>query len=265
MSKVALIPPISKIEHYCTGRPIQMALAHLVDKVAAYRNAYRRLAADSYVVLDNGAWEVVQSYPINRLWDLAESIHAQEIVLPDVLLCSDETIQASEKAIQKIKQAGVKQFKYAFVLQGCNLKEYHSCLKWALLQPEISTIMIPKLAEPRVPNGRAGLLTWFRSNSPILYKRLYDKRIHLLGIWHNPLEIYNCTVAHPKLISSVDSALPFHMAYGRRVFDTTFGLDGFEKTKRPEGYFEYIESEEDTGLSEYNIEVLDLIAQESKV
>lgn len=262
MSKVALIPPIASIEHHCSGRLIQMALAHLVDKVPAYRQVYQRLSGHSYIVLDNGAWETNASYTITSLCKLAETIGAREIVLPDVLQDTQATIAASKKAIDTIRFNRDFQFNYAFVLHGLNLEGYLTCLQWALEQVEITTIMLPKLAEDKVPGGRAGMLTWLKSIYPQEYRALCMKRVHMLGIWHNPLEVYNCNLEHPGVIDSVDSALPFHMAYNARAFDKVFGLkNGTEKTKRPEGYFDYIETQEDTSLAGYNVRLLDYITR----
>lgn len=262
MTKIALIPPIKSVMRYCANRPVQLALAHLIATEPDYAKAYQQLVRSSHTILDNGAWEG-SSLSIAELCDIGEYLRMQTLVLPDCLRDMTATEELSADALHYVTKRYklAHPWEYAFVIQGTCLPEFYKSITWAVQQDQIRTIMLPKLMEPLVPGGRAGFLTWLQTMRPMVYTRAVRRKIHFLGVWNNPLEIMQATAAHPGVVNSADTALPFHMAYAGALMSSTFGFYG-AKSKRPDNYFDHEETEEEMGMAGANVQILDLIAVE---
>lgn len=103
-----IIAPTAYLEEFAVLSSTHLVLAHLVEKDAEYANFYarRRLVGDR-IVMDNGAFELGESYDPSKLIDLGHACGAHAIVLPDYPFQSASvTIQAAEEHGPKIKDAG---------------------------------------------------------------------------------------------------------------------------------------------------------------
>lgn len=207
--KVAIIAPIPNLTITRAGT-IHLILAHLI-KYPAYAQFYRN--ETKYKILDNGAFEGFP-LPIEEVVKLAESVGANEIVLPDVMYAGKETIELIQKALSYLKEKGlIDKYKWMAVTQGKTEKEWLECFKALHEIPEINTIAINKLSTPLAFGGST-------SSARLFVTELMDKNgwrdsgkeYHLLG---GSNEIINEISKHPKWIRSIDSSAPIE--YGRRM------------------------------------------------
>jgi len=183
----------------------------------------------SYVILDNGLWELGASIQWQSILDAAEMCWPDEIVLPDVFRERDRTIDLVDKyALQHSRpRYNDGPVNYAAVVQGNTPDELIECYVALVQRPYVDCLHIPKVVESIWPyGGRAGFLAFMEDQG-----ELSDKPHHLLGIWATVEEI---RLARPW-IRSVDTALPVHAALqGAAV---SLGSNT-EKTKRPNDFFE---------------------------
>lgn len=263
MIDLALIEPIGiakELGH--ESRMYHMALAHLVLEDEEYRNWYRYLSdLGRYVILDNSLMERSHTaMSMAEVWEAAQLIRASEVVLPDAFRDAQGTIAATTQAIQWLEtHAPVEDrfCRFAGVVHGKTVESWFECYAFMHWQTLITTIHIPKVMDTLWPyGGRAGLLRTL--DHDFLGKRS-SKDHHLLGIWTDPLELYQIHDMH--WIRSCDTALPVQAAVQGVRFDPWQGIpQGHKKPKRPDDYFATKADGETLELCRYNIEVLDMWA-----
>jgi hypothetical protein len=165
----------------------------------------QRSAFGDFIILDNGApeGELVSS---TVLLEIANTIRADEIILPDVLYDSETTIMMST---QKDLLKAIPEHKRMVVPQGANWDEWRHCLTELHRRCRPATIGIPKWQQ-RLPDGRAyaidlikGHREWSRCN------------VHLLGLARPPA-IEFAQLNYPT-VRSVDTALPIALAQHQRT------------------------------------------------
>lgn len=106
----------TKLLHVTKQSKSHLVLAHLVDTDPEYRQFYNSLSDDHFIIMDNGAFELGESYAPEKLVDLGRACNANVIVLPDYPNQHyQKTIDASESVIDDIRAAG---FKTMFVPQS---------------------------------------------------------------------------------------------------------------------------------------------------
>jgi len=171
---VAHIVPPERIKNFPLY-PYNLALAHWVSDFPSYV----KFLADSitYVVLDNGAFEGEQP-SVAALGMAAQRVKADELVLPDVPGCGDETIGMSWKAFRELRPNRVM-----FVPQGKNLDEWCNCLDgwlkiWGSSRDEFLSIGIASLC------NEDGTRQYKSKTDTLIYaaKTCPDRPIHLLGM-----------------------------------------------------------------------------------
>lgn len=207
------------------NRDMQLCIAPQVLKYPEYH-----VFPLSYVILDNGLWELGASIRWQSILDAAEMCWPDEIVLPDAFRQRDETIDLVDKyaLLHKRPRYNDRPVSYAAVVQGDNPYELVECYIALSQRPYVDCIHVPKVVESIWPfGGRAGFLAYLED-----IHVLSNKPHHLLGIWATVEEIRLAR----SWIRSVDTALPVHSAIqGKPV-----ALGGnFEKTKRPVDYFDF--------------------------
>ncbi len=216
-----------------------LCLAHLINKDKTYTAFYKQQAADKFVIMDNGAAEGKQP-SIEELLDKAWTIGPQEIVLPDVVYDTRESLDRSYKMLSKISSIwpspSKRPFKLMAVPQGNTIDEWVSCLKVMVTWP-INTIGVTKFLTPKCgPDAR--LLALRESEQ---YWRFLD--IHLLGCWSTPLEI--ARIRRVFNVRGTDSSIALvYAAHGMRLDPST---------PRPEGEIDFSYMVPDVDLLRYNI------------
>ena len=102
-----IITPTAYLERYAALSSMHLVLAHLVDTDEAYANFYA--GRSEFKIMDNGAFELGESYEPDKLIELGQKCNADAIVLPDYPFQSaQKTVDASTALIDPVKDAGFK-------------------------------------------------------------------------------------------------------------------------------------------------------------
>lgn len=155
-----VIAPIAYLEDYATQSHTHLALAHLVDSYPEYAEFYRSMAdRGDFIIMDNGAFELGQSYDPSKLAELGHNCGANAIVLPDYPgQLSSLTVNAAIEWIPYLKEEG---FKVMFVPQSVkgDLEDWIESYLWAAHHPDIDIVGMSILgiptALPHVPKSYA--------------------------------------------------------------------------------------------------------------
>ncbi len=88
----------TKYLFYAEQSDMHIVLAHLVDTDEEYAKFYAK--NNDYKIMDNGAFELGESYAPDKLVELAQKCKADAIVLPDYPgKKAEKTIEAAEEQI----------------------------------------------------------------------------------------------------------------------------------------------------------------------
>ena len=214
-----IITPTAYLEKYASQSSMHLVLAHLVDEDETYASFYA--SRKEFKIMDNGAFELGESYDPTKLIELATKCKADAIVLPDYpFQPASKTVGASSLMIDAVKDAG---FKTMFVPQSekGDLEDWIRGYVWAAETPSIDIIGMSILAIPNALNkihvGYARVVM-----TQILIERgifNFNKHHHYLGLTAGPkLEI-------PSLIGmgaldSCDSSGPVWAGICRQRYST---------------------------------------------
>jgi hypothetical protein len=230
-----IITPTAYMNIYATCSETHLVLAHLVDTNEQYASFYKELSDHGdFIIMDNGAFELGESYEPSILIELANKCGARVIVLPDYpFQKSSKTINAAKEWADKIKDAG---FYTMFVPQSQtgDVVDWISAYDWAANSDLIDMIGMSILG---IPNA------W--TNIPAAYARVVATEVlqhtgifadhkyhHYLGLNAGPkLEI-------PALIQlgaldSCDSSNPVWMGIlGHEYSNNTDSFLSVSKVKK---------------------------------
>lgn len=103
-----IIAPTAYLEKYAVLSNKHLVLAHLVEADETYASFYKRMRdRGDYIIMDNSAFELGESYAPDKLIELAGRCGANAIVLPDYPGKAPKyTIEAAEQWIPLFKKAG---------------------------------------------------------------------------------------------------------------------------------------------------------------
>lgn len=185
-----IITPTEYCERYASQSTMHLVLAHLVDTDEKYCQFYAN--SNEFKIMDNGAFELGESYDPERLLTLGRLCKADAIVLPDYpFQPADKTIRAATELMSEIKEAG---FRTMFVPQSevGALEDWINGYKWASENPNIDIIGMSILgipnALPHIPAAYARVvMTQILTDRGIFN---FNKYHHYLGLNSGPaLEI----------------------------------------------------------------------------
>lgn len=208
-----IIAPTPYLE-YTKMSKRHLVLAHIVDTNPTYAEFYaQRSREGDFIIMDNGAFELGQSYAPDKLIDLGNRCGADAIVLPDYpFVSADVTIEAAIKWGPKVRDAG---FKTMFVPQSKvgDLGDWIWAYTWAANNADIDIIAMSILgipnALPHIPAAYARVVM-----TQLLMDRgafNADKYHHYLGLNSGPkLEIP--PLLKMGALDSLDSSNPVWMA-----------------------------------------------------
>jgi hypothetical protein len=184
-----IIAPTPYLESFAAQSASHLVLAHLVDTDDRYTEFYASLDKDEhFIIMDNGAFELGESYAPEKLISLAQRCNADVIVLPDYPGCpGSKTINAAEDLIHQVKEAG---FKTMFVPQSevGNAEDWIATYAWAASHPDIDVIGMSILgipnAIPHINRSYARVVM----TSILLERDLFnkEKHHHYLGLNAGP-------------------------------------------------------------------------------
>lgn len=228
MKKVqfAHIAPVGSMNMAEHESDINLVLAHLVGD-----NEYTKFYAnsDKVTIMDNGAFELGQSYEPAKLIELAKLVNADYIVLPDYPgEHQSKTIEAANIYIPLFKDAGFKVFFVPQALPG-DINGLLEAWDYALNNPDIDLIGNSILAAPNAFGKMHSLESRFRilrDIAPRYSRELLSKRIHMLGMLDTVHEICLCRPFH-WMINSWDSSAA--VWYGLNGLDVSEQFVKFKK------------------------------------
>jgi len=210
-----VIAPTAYLEMCALQSKAHLVLAHIVDKTPAYANFYLKVSQldrGDRIIMDNGAFELGESYAPDKLIELGKKCGAHAIVLPDYpWKPSLVTIEAAQQWIPMVREAG---FQTMFVPQSetGDMEDWIDGYMWAADNPDIDIIGMSILGIPtalsHIPAAYARVVM-----TELLIDRgvFAEKYHHYLGLNAGPaLEIPPLLKSHA--INSCDSSNPVWMA-----------------------------------------------------
>lgn len=218
-----VIAPFAYLEQYATQSHTHLVLAHLVDTNPTYTQFYREMAdRGDFIIMDNGAFELGQSYHPEKLVDLGHACGANAIVLPDYPgQHSDVTISAANQFLPIFREEG---FKTMFVPQSevGDLEDWIGCYYWAAENPDIDIIGMSILgipnALPHIPRAYARVVM-----TKLLIDRYIfnvDKHHHYLGLNAGP-NVEIPALLSMKALTTCDSSNPVWFGLQGVKYDIT--------------------------------------------
>lgn len=205
-----IITPTAYLRRYATQSTFHLVLAHLVDTDGQYANFYREMSErGDFLIMDNGAFELGESYEPSKLIELGQRIEADAIVLPDYpFQAGSKTVKAAKDLGNQVKDHG---FLAMFVPQSevNDLEDYIITYDWAANTPWIDIIGMSILgipnALPHIPKSYARVVM-----AQLLIDRQvfnFNKYHHWLGLNAGPnLEIP--ALLKMQVLNSCDSSNP---------------------------------------------------------
>ena len=211
--KVAIIAPIHHLSFSQRGDMHFIVTAHL-----EFEEARKFFESETkYKMLDNGSYEFGIPLEGEELIELAKSIKADEIVVPDYFMDRKRTLRAAAEFLDRF---GSEKFSFCIVPQATCPEEFIYAFKQIMNDRRFGAARV--IAFPIWLQKR------FRCRpivvSYLLRRGIMDmsRHYHLLG-----LDGIGELFAYPQgLIRSVDTSLPFSLTYNK-VLETPFGdFDG---------------------------------------
>lgn len=155
-----IITPTAYCESFAVQSNFHLVLAHLIEQDPKYTEFYKRMSArGDYIICDNSAFELGESYPPDQLIELGSRVDADALVLPDYpFQPAQKTIDAAEERIASFKDAGFETF---FVPQSevGDLDDWIRAYEYASNNPDIDIIGLSILgipnAIPHIPKSYA--------------------------------------------------------------------------------------------------------------
>lgn len=141
MTKFCHIMPAPYLEKYGKKPKAELVLAHVVKDNKQYADWFannppnetiRGVNVKNKRIMDNGAFELGESFAPSELIKLGKQIHATHLVLPDYPNADPQlTIDAAKKWAPEFRRAG---FRTIFVPQGRagSIDDFDECLKFGL-------------------------------------------------------------------------------------------------------------------------------------
>lgn len=182
-------------------------LGHLLNQDREYAAFYKeKLKTAPYSILDNSAFELGQSIPMEELYELGEAYRPTHLVLPDKV---NDYLQTMSNAITYLDQFKSDNVKYIGVCQGDTFDHIADCIDF-YLEKNVDIIALPfdLVPDSEYVTVRFRFLNWWYANRFKFSGR--TPKFHLLGC-QNPVEflLYKYNQRHLKgFIYSLDTSSP---------------------------------------------------------
>lgn len=241
--KVAHIVPVGSLSK-TLEKGYHMCLANIVKKNKEYTEHFRNLAHDGkhWVLMDNGAAEGEQ-LSVEELIECYQVINPNEVVLPDTLLDSVDTLRKSKKALEQICDFydGAVPFTFMAVPQGKTLDEWEQCARVMIQWPEVKSIGISKFLQMETGETSARWDAAVALDKLIKEFKRYDVEVHLLGCSETP-ETIGYIRHRFAFVRGCDSAYTYLCSQaGEKIYPCT---------ERPEGEIDFIDGKDYTSLED---------------
>lgn len=181
-------------------------LGHLLNQDKEYTDFYReKLKTAEYSILDNSAFELGESIPMQDLYELGKEFKPSHLVLPDRVNDYRQTMANAVEYLNKYKD---DRLNYIGVCQGETFEDIADCINF-YMEKGIDIIALPFDLVPGSDyiTVRFRFLNWWYSNTALKKQPGYYK-FHLLGC-QNPVEfqLYKNSPVK-KYIHSLDTSSP---------------------------------------------------------
>ena len=182
-------------------------LGHLLSLDTEYADFYKeKLKTADYSILDNSAFELGKSIPMEELYELGKEYNPTHLVLPDVVNDYDQTLSNAKEYLANYKVEGQK---YIGVCQGDTFEQIADCIDYYLSE-RVDIIALPfdLVENSDYVTVRSRFLNWWYANRFNMGIGL--PKFHLLGC-QNPVEfilINDLNIVLKGLIYSLDTSSP---------------------------------------------------------
>ncbi len=266
--KTALIPPTSALAEFGSG-DFHLLLSHLADD-PTYRAHYigQSEQPGKFMILDNGAHENTRGMNSRALLLRAAELGVDEVVAPDVLFRSRETVERTQTALGRWVSTDRELFTtldltVMLVPQGEDPWAWRTCLQSLVWSYERLADKYPGvLREPTIGISKDYIM-WPGGIPKLLEQAVIPlgHPVHLLG-WSNDLWTLG-EVSHrwPQL-RSTDSARPFTYALRGIALDPSKDVPPYER--RPADYFDAVLTDEQIALAWHNVKVFRELANDNR-
>mgnify|MGYP001109758818 CR=1 FL=1 len=141
-----IITPTAYCDKFASQSSMHLVLGHLVDTDEQYADFYA--SRNEFKIMDNGAFELGESYSPSELIRLGKKCKANAIVLPDYpFQPANKTIEAGQKLMQQVKEAGFYTM-FAPQSETGNLDDWIAGYEWAAKNDDIDIIGMSILGIP---------------------------------------------------------------------------------------------------------------------
>ncbi|MBL7489739.1 hypothetical protein I6A60_29420 [Frankia sp. AgB1.9] len=206
---VSVIAPAAYLRDFAAQDPatVHHVAAHRVLSDPEYRAFFAEEAGlGAAVIVDNGVFDLGRALPADDLVRAARAVHAQEIILPDVMHDGPATIRASDLAAKQIL-AITSEFRLCAVVHAAGDREWLEVYDHFASRDYTGAIAFPasrsKESSTDLPKNRVAATTYLEDHGLVVPGMIY----RLLGLGRTGhLELISQR-AH-TWISSVDGAAP---------------------------------------------------------
>lgn len=242
--KYAPIGPIAILEdldRYNELGDYHVLLAHdVMNNLQRYRALFARYH-DCFLILDNSVIEL--GMPLtNGLIDLAEALHVDCIVLPDVLRDQKATEDLIHIFVDGVGAEEMKKYDWMLIPQGLIYDGIISCAERMMdyYGEFIKYMGIPRWIANEL-GSRNEVTRWVSSHMT----EFGLKGIHMMGMSQNFADDLKCTTYFPGVMG-IDSANPLVLGQMMRVIDDQANFEHMDRGN-------YWQQHSITGTTLYNI------------
>lgn len=234
-----VIAPTAYLPRYGIHTGKHLVLAHLVDTDPVYADFYlRRSVEGEGIIMDNGAFELGESYAPDKLLELAGKCGADVIVLPDYPNTDAQvTIDAAIKYGQQFKDAG---YKTMFVPHS-RVGEFQDFVKGYRWGAESDIVDLIGMSILNIPNALPHIPAAYAR--VVMTELLYDKGMfaihkyhHYLGLNAGPALEIPALIAREAL-NSCDSSGPVWA--GILGHEYSLNTDSYLSTKKVKAHVDF--------------------------
>ena len=208
MIKISHEIPKQLFQFHDTINDYPYVLGHLLNQDKEYADFYRKkLEVCTFSILDNSAFELGESIPMEELYELGLEYKPTHLVLPDRVNDFKQTMANATEYFSKYRSADLE---YIGVCQGDTFDQIADCIDF-YMDNNVDIIALPfdLVTDSDYVTVRFRFLNWWYANR-FNYKRSGGFKFHLLGC-QNPVEflLYKYHQDHiVRFIHSLDTSSP---------------------------------------------------------
>lgn len=184
-------------------------LGHLLSLDDEYAQFYKeKLKEAKYSILDNSAFELGESIPMDKLYELCKEYNPTHLVLPDKVNDKETTLKNTTEYLEKYYDSNQK---YIGVCQGDTFTDIADCIDFYLSTKKVDIFALPYdlIKDSEWVTVRFRFILWWYKNRYNYYFHKNRVKFHLLGC-ENPVEFlfFKGNMMINKFIHSIDTSCP---------------------------------------------------------